>query len=114
MLPKKNRVPRKDFPSSKTKGLRGFSPIFSSVLYFAKETEGIESRVSVVVSKKTAKTAVVRNLLRRRFYEAIRPFLGQIKQGVTVVIYPKKEAIVAKFPEIEVEMEKTLKQTKLI
>lgn len=114
MLPKKNRVPRKDFPSSKIKGFRVFSPISSSVLYFAKETEGTESRVSVVVSKKTAKTAVARNMLRRRFYEAIRPFLGQIKHGVTVVIYPKKEAKVAKFSEIEVEVEKAFKQAKLL
>ncbi|MDO8604119.1 MAG: ribonuclease P protein component [bacterium] len=109
MLPKKNRIARKDFPSHKTKGIRGFSPFFSIVFY--KGVIGAsKGKVSVVVSKKTAKTAVSRNKLRRRFYDLLGAFLEGIKTPTTIVVYPKKEAEKADFTLLKTEMEKVLKQ----
>ncbi len=113
MLPKKNRIPRKDFPSHKTHGTRVFTPLFSLVFYKA-SNNFIESRASVVVSKKTAKTAVVRNTLRRRFYELLASYFKVMSTPTTVVIYPKKEAIKAQFLVLNKEMEKALKQAKLV
>lgn len=115
MLPKKNRVSKKDFPSSKIKGFRGFSPLFSIVFYSNSSQKGTEARVAIVVSKKTARTAVSRNTLRRRFYEAIGLFLPQLSGKIeTIVIYPKKEAEKIDFGEIKKEIEKSLKHTRLI
>ncbi len=128
MLPKKNRVSRKDFPVQQAKGLRVFSTFFTAVFYHIKNHEGSErtsisnatgkttqnTKVSVVVSKKTAKTAVARNLLRRRFYELFAPFLTKITSTSTVVFYPKKEAQKAPFSVLKTEVEKAIKQAKLL
>ncbi|MDD5152531.1 MAG: ribonuclease P protein component [Candidatus Pacebacteria bacterium] len=101
MLPKKNRISRKDFPADQRKGSRVFSVFFSAVFY---KTTKPESHISVVVAKKTAKNAVTRNSLRRRFYSAIAKYLTP--NPVTAVFYPKKEAITADFKDLESEIEK--------
>lgn len=49
--------------------LKGFKVFYS-------KTKRTDFRMAVVISKKTAKSAVVRNRIRRRFYEAVR------KQGI--------------------------------
>ncbi len=106
MLPKKNRISRKDFPAYKAQGFRVFSSFFTAVFY--KTTQS--TKVSVVVSKKTSKTAVARNALRRRFYELFAPFLNTITSPTTAVFYPKAEAQKAKFSDLKIEMEKALRQ----
>ena len=111
MLPKKNRISRKDFPTGPRQGFRVFSPLFSGVVY--PKDKGI-LRVSVVVSKKTAKTAVVRNLLKRRFYSLIELYRKDFLQGAMIVFYPKMEAIKAPFSEIKTEFEKGLRLAKLV
>ena len=50
-----------------------------------------KQRYAVVVSKKVLKTAVGRNRIRRRFYEAIRlEFDSTLKLDCIVVIYSKE------------------------
>lgn len=110
MLPQNNRISKKDFPSSKRQGFRVFSPLFSGTFY--KEEGNV--RVSVVVSKKTAKTAVARNLMRRRFYEAIHPHKENFKDPGLLVFYPKKEVIAASFSVLKEEIETVLRKAKLI
>lgn len=44
------------------------------------------SRFAVVVSKKVHKSAVGRNRIRRRFYEAIRSQISHIKPGQDIVV----------------------------
>lgn len=110
MLPKKNRIPRKDFPLPSLKGVRSFSPLFSVVFY----PHLSKSQVSVVVSKKTAKTAVARNTLRRRFYELLAPHLGELSRKATIVIYPKLGAEKARFVELKTEIKRVLKEAKLL
>ena len=44
------------------------------------------SRFAIVVSKKVHKSAVGRNRIRRRFFEAIREQLPDIKPGMDVVL----------------------------
>jgi ribonuclease P protein component len=114
MLPQKNRISRKEFPSHKERGIRVFSPLFSGVFYKIVDPRVLESRVSVVVSKKTAKTAVSRNFLRRRVYEVLAPHILNISSPTTIVIYPKKEAEKAQFSDLKSEVEKALRQAKLI
>lgn len=111
MLSQKNRIPRKDFPAHSRQGFRVFSELFSGTVYPSSET-GV--RVSIVVSKKTAKLAVVRNRLRRVFYEAIKPYLKDISGGSLVVLYPKQGSIKAAFKVIESELESALKKAKVL
>lgn len=115
MLPRKNRISKKDFPAPKRpayrdghgagrQGTRVFSPLFSGVIY---KNDGL-ARTAVVVSKKTAKTAVARNRIRRRFYAVLEPILKGGKQGGTMVFYPKKEVETAPFAVLRSEIETAL------
>lgn len=60
-------------------------------LVFCENKRGF-TRVAVVVSKKVAKTAVSRNRIRRRVYEAIRLNMKYIplKHDYIFVVYDKK------------------------
>jgi len=111
MLPKKNRISRKDFPSHNTKGFRVFSPYFSAVFY---KTEAKDCRASVVVSKKTSRTAVDRNTLRRRFYDLIASYFKETPSPITVVVYPKIEAKKITFLALKSEIERAFRQAKII
>ncbi len=110
MLSKKNRIPRKDFPVRNRQGFRVFSPLFSGTI--CKNEGGI--KVSVVVSKKTAKTAVERNYLRRIFYEAVSEHIKGFSKGALIVFYPKIDAQKATFLVLKNEIEKAFKQAKLL
>ncbi|MCK9344725.1 MAG: ribonuclease P protein component [Candidatus Pacebacteria bacterium] len=122
MLPRKNRISRKEFPSQNVKGFplsqKRVSDVdkklFTAVFYKKGGKESEISRVSVVVSKKTAKTAVDRNTLRRRFYDLVAPILKQIEGSTTVVIYPKIEAKKETFQNLKAEMEKAFKTANLL
>lgn len=114
MLPRKNRISVKDFPAHKVQGFRAFSPFFSAVFYPLKREGSKESHAAIVVSKKTAKTAVARNLLRRRFYELLAPYFKDFSAVTTIVVYPKAEAQKAEFAVLRSEIEKALKQARLV
>ncbi len=96
------------------KGIRAFSPYFNVVFYKNDVKMDPNCHVSVVVSKKTAKRAVDRNYLRRRFYDLVGPFLGLASEFFTVVFYPKKEAKDVSKDVLSLEIEKALKSAKLI
>lgn len=110
MLSRKNRISTTEFPSFKDKGIRFVSALFSGTFYSS--TQGV--RISVVVSKKTAKSAVERNRLRRRVYAAIEPYLKRFTQGALVVIYPKIEAIRSPLPLLQEEIESSLRKVKIL
>ena len=70
-------------------------------LVFVKNTRGF-TRMAVVVSKKVEKTAVGRNRIRRRVYEALRLNLDAIpkKTDYVFVVY-SKEIMKMPFRELE-------------
>lgn len=70
-------------------------------LVFAENTRGF-TRVAVVVSKKVNKTAVGRNRIRRRVYEAVRKNFEDVplKRDYVFVIYAPD---VTRMPEKELE-----------
>lgn len=51
-----------------------------------KYSPNTDARVAVVVSKKVAKSAVVRNRIRRRVFEIIRKNFDEVKPGLEVII----------------------------
>ena len=109
MLPKKNRLSRKNFPASNVRGFRVFSPLFSLVVY--PKSEGIY--IAIVVSKKISKSAVVRNTIRRRFYALLESEIKGLRPA-TVVVYPKQEAITSSPTVLRIELIKALQQARLI
>ena len=74
------------------KGRRVSVPLFR--LIFSKSWDN-EHHVSVVVSKKVAKTAVMRNLIRRRMYDVIREILNTYQKRMVIVVFPTKEVATA-------------------
>ena len=63
-------------------------------LVFCENTRGF-TRICVVVSKKVSKTAVSRNRIRRRVYEALRENMDYIplKRDYIFVVYDKKVGV---------------------
>lgn len=110
MLARKNRISTKDFPSFRNKGIRFLSPFFSLTTYPATD----KVRISVVVSKKTAKTAVSRNRVRRQFYAILQPLISGFSRNALLVFYPKTEALKTSSALLKKDIEKTLHDAKLL
>ena len=82
MLPQNRRIPRKMFPL-----LLNGNKVFKNNLFLLRWVYGKDpqSRFCFSVSKKVAKSAVVRNKMRRSGYRALEKYLPQIKPNVLAV-----------------------------
>ena len=83
-------------------------------LVFAENTKGF-TRVAVVVSKKVLKSAVGRNRIRRRIYEAIRVNFEDVPKGrdYIFVVY-SKELLTMPFGEIEKTLGELVAESKVV
>lgn len=71
-------------------------------------------RFAVVVSKKVHKSAVGRNRIRRRFYEAIRLELPHINPSVDIIILiVSGEALAMPFADITAQLHQIFKEASL-
>ncbi len=82
-------------------------------LVFADNTRGF-TRVAVVVSKKVEKTAVGRNRIRRRVYEALRRNFELVpkKRDYVFVVY-SKEVMKMPYGELEAMLGKLVEESKI-
>ena len=82
-------------------------------LVFVKNIRGF-TRIAVVVSKKVEKTAVGRNRIRRRVYEALRLNMKDIplKTDYIFVVY-SKEVMTMPFSELEKTLGKLVEESKV-
>lgn len=106
MLKKKQRLSRSEFASLLQKGKRIHTPHFSFVYIFAEKT-----KCGLVVSKKTAKKATERNLLRRRIYSVFGenfPFL----QNVHCALLTRPSISTLSYLELKNNIKKTLTSIK--
>lgn len=72
-------------------------------------------RVSVVVSKKVSKSAVVRNRIRRRIYAAIADYQAYFTDPYDMVFFVYSEALTELPPmELKRRIAKLLKQAQII
>lgn len=62
-------------------------------LKFVRNPYGRTYRVAVVVSRKVSKSAVVRNRIRRRIYEAVREVEDQITQPYDLVFLVREDEL---------------------
>ena len=81
-------------------------------LVFAENMRGF-TRVAVVVSKKVEKTAVGRNRIRRRIYEALRVNMQYLpkKRDYVFVVF-SKEVMGMPFSELEAMLGKLVEESK--
>lgn len=81
---------------------------------YTPNTRRKDSRFAVVISKKVHKSAVGRNRIRRRFYEAIRAEIPHIKPGMDIIIIiVSGEALALPFPEIKDTLQQLLQDANL-
>jgi ribonuclease P protein component len=115
-MPKHQRLSRADFASiSAARSRRFFGTYFSlSVGPLPSGAVAQGPKCACVVSKKVAKNATDRNLIKRRCREACRTVLAIGKHGLqnhaSLVFYAKKEAKGAPFKEIEKDVMNLLGQ----
>lgn len=82
-------------------------------LVFCENTKGF-TRMAVVVSKKVDKTAVGRNLIRRRVYEVLRKNLEYIPKGNDYVfVVFSKDIAKMEFSELEKTLGKLVEEAKV-
>lgn len=87
MLKKKQRLSRNEFTNLMKKGRRVHDTHLSLVF-----TPGTETKCGLVVSKKVAKNATARNLLRRRVYVVL---------GKNLAVLTNKHVVVLTKPSIQ-------------
>lgn len=73
-----------------------------------------DPRFAIVVSKKVHKSAVGRNRIRRRFYEAIRAQIPKIRPGMDIVlIVISGEALAMPYKDIELTIGQLFREADL-
>ncbi|HEY0221174.1 MAG TPA: ribonuclease P protein component [Candidatus Paceibacterota bacterium] len=112
MLPKKRRIVRKDFSYISNSGKRLHSPIF--LLNLAKNKANSASQVAFSVSKKTEKSAVKRNKLRRLGYRVLENNIKLIKPGFFAHFLFKKIKSFPEYEEIEKEVVELLSKSSVL
>ncbi|HEC33030.1 MAG TPA: ribonuclease P protein component [Candidatus Kaiserbacteria bacterium] len=108
MIPSKYRLRRGKKQKSAPNG-RFFSSDTVSISMSSTTNNSSNSKFTVVVSKKIIKTAVARNLLKRRVYSVISHHLFNIKPGVYMV-YIKKEAKSATYKKLKEDIGNVFKK----
>jgi ribonuclease P protein component len=115
-MPKRQRLSRADFTSlSAAKQRRFFGTCFSlSVASLpgsvAHNVEG--PKCACVVSKKVAKSAAERNLIKRRCREALRPASSKLASSLSLIFYAKREARGASYAMLAEDVKRLLAQVK--
>jgi len=105
MLAKKFRLPVKEFLDKKPKILKTAHFYFK---YLPKQT--VFTRVGVIISKKTEKSAVKRNKIKRIIFDFFRDKESNFKTfGVDVLISPNKKVFGLKKEEVKKTIKKELK-----
>ena len=107
MLPSTKRISKVTFKSL-GRGVSYPSPLLTLFVY--KKTDQSKSQFSFSCSKKVAKSAVKRNLLRRRGYNAIQKIINAISPGFYFVFSFKKGAELAVYKQIESEIQNLLQK----
>ncbi len=112
MLPKKNRLKkRKEFEEVFKEGKVFFGSFF---LIRIKKNDFSLPRFAFVFPFKQEKSAVKRNKGKRLFREIVRHCLPSIKGGFDIILIIKKKSLTQDKKEIEEDVVKVFKKTKLI
>ncbi len=103
MLPKKERLSRKEFNRFFSIGKRIHSPSFQ-VVFVPYAT----LHASVVVSKKVAKSAVRRNKIRRQIYDIVRNYRSERQIHGVFIFFTKTAVLNASYKNLKHEVRTTI------
>ena len=109
MLVKSKRLSTRQFNEVMKKGRFAHSPLF--MLRILTNKKG--TRIAAVAPQKIAKKAVTRNRIRRRMYEAVKPFMGSIVSDAWLIIFAKKDVSDTEFNELVMGMKILLDNSNL-
>lgn len=115
MLPKVNRLQKeKDFERIFKVGRWGGGTLIS--LKFAKNENGDAPKIGFMVGTKVAKSAVKRNLARRKMREVVRKMSknGKIGANFDFIVIAKAEIIGKSYHEIEEDIKFSLNKAKIL
>lgn len=112
MLKKENRLKKKKDFDAIFKEWKFKRSLF--ILLGIKKNDLNYSRFGIIVSKKIAKKAVVRNKIKRKIREILRNRIKEIDRGYDVVIIPSKEIVDKNYQEIKISLERGLKKIKIL
>ena len=112
MLPVRNRLKREDFKKIKVLKSKIFSSEYFNLKLFSVGFS--PSRFAIILSSSVFKKAVQRNKTRRQIKGFILGHLKEIKNGLAVMIYSKKESINLSSKEREVELLGLFRKAKII
>ncbi len=110
MLPAKKRLSVPLFTTALTQGKIVHSPLFTARIW---KTTG-DSRFSAVVSKKIAKTAVLRNKFRRRIYSVLGRNMESVKAGFHIILLAKPTIIKTELKDIASDLENLFVKSSLL
>ena len=116
-LPKAYRLrDRKDYRAVYEQGIRRYSPHLTLIALNSGKgaVSPPETKIGISIGKKVSKKAVVRNRIKRQIKSAFRNNLRGIEPGWKIVIVVKPQAIECKYEHFLRELEKLLKQAKII
>jgi len=108
MIKKENRLPARGVGRVLSKG-RSFSTANLSCRFIPNKPQS-PLKITVVVGKKVAQKAVLRNYIKRKTREAFDGLIGSIS-GVSVVVFPKKTVEEIDFENLKQEAAECLKKS---
>lgn len=111
MLPKKHRLTKSaEVKKTTAKGRGFFNPYFVIKSLLGKETF---AKITVVVSTKVSKKAVVRNRLKRIIRDELSNYIADFKPG-TYTILVKSTALNISSEQLRQELQKSFKSSKVL
>lgn len=109
MLPSSQRLATKQLEEVLKKGKVVHSSFFWLKFIYTKN-----KRISVITPQKIIKSAVMRNNIRRKVYNAVKLFINEVKQDLHVVICVKEPVIKAETIQIQEKTKEIFNIAKLL
>ena len=121
MLKRQNRLSTEEFTKVIEKGRIIHSPLFIVRVLVERDSgsdknSGSSIHIAAVAPKKVAPTAVLRNAIRRRIYEAVATLnISSVPFSQKVIVFAKNEAIMkSSFKEVQGDLQTLFKKSKII
>jgi len=112
MLPKNNRLSKKDFEIAFKK--KGKFVRLEFLTFKITENSQDIIRFGISCGTKISKKAVVRNKIKRRLNESLRLNLGKINKGYDILVVPNSEIVKKTYQEINQLILTFFKQSDLL
>lgn len=111
MIARKNLIAlKKEFSRIKASGKVYDSLSFGLLINYGSSL----AQVAFIVSKKIAKSSVVRHQVKRKLSDAVAPLLPRLPKNTELVFLAKQKAITSSPAELKIEIEEILKRAKLL